>query len=297
MRARASLWCGVAAIGTAVFAENLFGRQLNTFFMLYPGIDKILHTIEYGLVTVGIYALARRAAAADQVRARQAATVVALMFAVADESLQRLFPARSVETFDVLANFSGITLGWLCIRRPRPSVLFVVASLALATSAFVTYNTHSRQIEYLRGLESSRARDFVRAREHYQRAYASGMRSAGLHNELGWVEIESGIGDPVKAVGYASIALEMDPRNPNVIDTYGWALLHAGRTAESVTALERAYAASPDMFCIHYHLGAAYLASGRRDQARFHFEKQIAKPRTREAGLARAALRALDGGR
>jgi Tfp pilus assembly protein PilF len=229
-------------------------------------------------------------------RATGLALVASLSLAAFDESVQRLFPARSVETFDFLANLAGITLGWVVTHGAARAVRLIATAAAVATSLFVAYDTHVRLIDYSRALEYERRHDFVKAREHYQLALASGMRTATLFNELGWVEIESGVGDPRKAVEYARTALDMQPDNPDVVDTYGWALLHAGRTSEAVAALERAYAASPNMYCIHYHLGRAYLASGRTDEARMHFARQIDKPGTREAVFARQALDRLEAG-
>jgi hypothetical protein len=48
------------------------------------------------------------------------------------------------------------------------------------------------------------------------------------------------------------------------------------------------------MFCIHYHLGRAYQASGQAAKAEYHFRRQIERPETREAAFAREALQRLD---
>jgi hypothetical protein len=285
----------VVALVLLVLAENLFGGELSAFFLRFPGIDKVLHTLEYALVMVCVHVLARRAAGTTNVAVLPIALAVAIGIAVLDESLQRLFPSRSVEAFDFIANLAGITLGWVFVRRPAPRVRFAAAGLALAAAAFVTYDTHVMLIDYSRAMQYEKQHDFVRAREHYLRALAAGLKSPSLFNELGWVEIESGVGDPRKAVEYAKTARELQPENPDVADTYGWALLHAGRTTEALAELQKAYAASPDMYCIHYHLGAAYLASGRRDKAKYHFARQIEKPGTREAAFARRALEQMGG--
>jgi Tfp pilus assembly protein PilF len=82
----------------------------------------------------------------------------------------------------------------------------------------------------------------------------------------------------------------MQPDNADVLDTYGWALHHTGRTTDARNVLERAYAAKPDMFCIHYHLGAVYLAMGDREKAAVHFRRQVERRSTREAARAQEAL-------
>jgi Tfp pilus assembly protein PilF/VanZ family protein len=290
MRSRLLLAVGLAALVCAVLAENLFGRQLDAFFLEHPGIDKLLHTLEYCLVVVAVHAMLRWTEAIRSAHVVWVAIGFALGLAALDETAQRLFPARSVEALDFIANLAGITLGWVFIQRSAPRLRLAAAGLALATTGFTSYRTYATLIDYSRALGYERRHDFISAREHYRRALASGLRTPGLFNELGWVEIESGVGDPKQAIEYARTALEMQPHNPDIVDTYGWALLHAGRTQEAVEALERAYAANPEMFCIHYHLGAAYLAAGKRDAAREHFARQLEKPDTREAAFAKAAL-------
>ena len=80
------------------------------------------------------------------------------------------------------------------------------------------------------------------------------------------------------------------PDNPDVIDTYGWALHHAGRHEEALLRLQEAFRLRPDMYCIHYHLGAVYLSLAQPQLAQAHFCRQISFIGTREAGMASAAL-------
>ena len=92
---------------------------------------------------------------------------------------------------------------------------------------------------------------------------------------------------------YAERALARRPTDPDVLDTYGWALHRAGRHGEAFRYLQRAYDAKPDMYCIHYHLGAVYAALAEPEKAREHFLKQLQLPHIREAALADQALREL----
>lgn len=283
----------VVAVAGVVLAMNLFARELNALFLKYPGIDKVLHVFGYLLVYVVVYVSAERMTPDEGRRQRLAATVGVLL-SILDESVQQLAPGRSVEAFDMVANLAGLGLGWVLVRRRGDSLAFGTVALALCAASYVTWDTHVRLMDYSRALQYAQQQDFVRAREHLLRALDGGMRSPGLFNELGWVEIESGIGDPGKAVEYAKTALDMQPGNPDILDTYGWALHHAGRTADAVEMLERAYAANPNIFCIHYHLGSAYLAVGRREQAAFHFRRQVERQGTREAVFAKQALARMD---
>ena len=80
------------------------------------------------------------------------------------------------------------------------------------------------------------------------------------------------------------------PDDPDIHDTYGWALHHAGRSADALPFLERAFRAKPEMFCIHYHLGVVHLALGQTEQAVANLRRQMDRPATREAAKAKLAL-------
>ena len=152
----------------------------------------------------------------------------------------------------------------------------------------------TRQRHLYAAVQFERAGDFVGARREYLAALSAGEQGAHLYNQLGWVEIESGIGDPSMAVLYSERALALRPNDPDIFDTYGWALHHVGRNAEALSYLDRAYAARPDMFCIHYHLGEVLVALGQIDKARFHFRQQLKFVNTSEAERARRSLEKLD---
>ena len=62
-------------------------------------------------------------------------------------------------------------------------------------------------------------------------------------------------------------ALELGPDDPFILDSMGWAQFKAGRLAEAVDFLKRAYGQRPDPE-IAAHLGEAMWAAGRRDEAR-----------------------------
>jgi Tfp pilus assembly protein PilF/uncharacterized protein YfiM (DUF2279 family) len=292
-RHRYRMLAAVGVLAGLLFAANLFGAQLNRLFMALPGVDKVLHVSFFAILFVAARAAAAARVAVPRTQALLA-LVAGLVLATADELFQGLTSSRSVEAADFAADCCGLLLGWALTAPVRRAVSVGVAAAALCAAAFVTYDTHMRLRDFSRAVAYERTGDFVRAREHYLRALAGGMRSPALFNELGWVEIESGIGDPQKAVEYAKTALDMQPDNPDILDTYGWALHHAGRTGEAIRMLEQAYAADPEMYCIHYHLGAAYMAAGRREQAEMHLRRQVELRGTREAVFARQALERME---
>jgi tetratricopeptide (TPR) repeat protein len=280
------------AIGVGLVTANFAGRELNTLFLRYPGIDKAMHVTVYAI----IFTVIRWIATTMRLEAGRiplVAAAVTLAVAFADEAVQSLFPGRQVERLDIAANVAGAAIGlafaFTGTRR------LAVAAVALAAGAAITYHTHMRLQDFSQGLMHERAHRFAEARRYYLRALDAGVRTPGLLNSLGWVEIESGEGDARRAVEYAAAALALRPDDPDILDTYGWALHHAGRHEEARAALERAYADAPDMFCIDYHLGSVYRALGRAEAAGDHFRRQMRKTKTREARLAARALADLEG--
>ena len=213
-----------------------------------------------------------------------------ILIAIVDESVQWLVPSRSVEVFDLVANGAGILLGWIVVARPQRLAAIPAAALALGAAGYVAWDTHSSLADYTRGIELERQHDFAGAREHFLRAFERGLRTPALFNELAWSQVESGVGDPADAVDFARRALEMRPGSADILDTYGWALHAAGRHRDALEPLLEAYRNKPDMFCIHYHLGAVYLALGKAGEASEHFRRQVALPHKREGALASQAL-------
>jgi tetratricopeptide (TPR) repeat protein len=277
-----------------LLAANLFGRQLNQFFLAFPGIDKILH--------LGFHALlypCLRAVAAVAVRRPSAQSALAfgagLVVALADEIVQGFSPGRSVEVADIVADVAGLGLGWIATVRPAARIAAPVAAAAVLAAGLVTWHTHVRLRDYARGLRAEQARDFVAAHEHFLAAYRNGLHSADLFNGLAWSLVESGKGDPAEAVAWGRRAYDLRPDDPDILDTYGWTLVRAGRAGEAAPLLEQVYARRPDMYCIHYHLGMAYRALGREADAAAHFRQQAGLTGTHEAVLATRALAELRG--
>lgn len=284
------------AIAIAVFGPNLVGRQINELLLQMPGIDKVLHTVEYALLFVVLTWIGRRLHS-DPRRQMVVATIGGLALAGLDEAVQSLARGRHVETLDLMADAAGLTLGYVVVARPGLRLAAAASVVAVSVTGAVSYATYKRLADYSRGLEFERHGDFARARASYLRAEASGLHTPALHNGLAWTSVESGIGDPGTAVRYARIALDAEPDNADFQDTYGWALVRAGRSADALPYLQRSYAKAPGMFCIHYHLAEAYRATGQHQLAAFHYRQQQNHGGTREARLAAAALASWEQGR
>ena len=279
---------GLGVLVAIIAGANLFGVRLNGMFLEVPGSDKAVHLIAYTVAFVCFYGLAGSVSAS--VRTRVAVALSAgLALSIGDELLQELAPGRNVEFFDLVADWAGLTLGWVLSVRPGPRIAALACAAALGSAVFVAHDTYANLIDYSRAIKAERQLDFAGARVHYLSALAKGHRSADVYNGLAWVTVESG-GSAAEAASYAETALQMQPDNPDFLDTYGWSLHGAGRSAEALPYLQRAYAAKPAMYCIHYHLGDTYLALGQPATADEHFRQQASMKGTREAVLAAQAL-------
>ncbi len=280
----------VVAIAGALILEQFIGGPINKLLLRFPGIDKPLHVLGFAVM---FFVFERLLSASVRNARRRVLVAVGLGIALAlsDETLQSWFPHRNVELADIVADCCGLTLG-ASVAWPgavaRRQMLAVAAVTVASSITFISYLTTR---DYSAGVRAEARRDYSVARQHYLKAFDSGLRTASLYNGLGWVEIESGEGDPAKALEYASVALSMRPEDADVLDTYGWALLHAGRSQDALPALLKALEKKPQMYCIHYHLGQTYRRLGRLSEAQAELELQLARtPAGPDALLARTAL-------
>ena len=108
-------------------------------------------------------------------------------------------------------------------------------------------------------------KDYKGAIAHYQAALKIDPDNTLILNNLAYVMAESG--DPT-ASQYAERAYRQAPFNPNVVDTYGWALVQNGQTAKGVEVLRSASNLAPGNPDIRLHLGKALLKSGDKAGAK-----------------------------
>lgn len=83
-------------------------------------------------------------------------------------------------------------------------------------------------------------------------------------NNLSWVYSE--MHDP-KAVTVGAKAYALAPTSPNVLDTYGWALLGASQVDKALPILAKAAKLAPDAPTIQYHLAVAQDRAGDKKSA------------------------------
>jgi len=100
----------------------------------------------------------------------------------------------------------------------------------------------------------------------YRAALALSNTYAAPLNNLAYLYLD-GYGSKEEALRLAERALALDPENPGILDTFGYALLKNNRHREAREYLEKAVALLPDEPTINYHLALAHRAAGDKKQA------------------------------
>jgi Flp pilus assembly protein TadD len=85
-----------------------------------------------------------------------------------------------------------------------------------------------------------------------------------LLNNLAMLYIDNA---DVRALATAEKAYRALPKVPGVQDTYGWAVVRAGKSAEAVDILRVALQGMPDNAEVQYHLAAALAEAGNTSEA------------------------------
>lgn len=280
----------VISVGGLFWLEDAGADLLYRLMVYLPGVDKVLHVLQALVLMFVFHRLASRLTGGGRAASWLAAAAT-ITVSVIDELQQMWQPGRSVELADLAAAASGTIIGVASLHRSRRVWSKVAIACGLLLAVAVTYRSYqaTKGLTLAQRMESAgRLRE---ARAAYQRMVAAGPVTPEAYNSRAWAEIESGVGNAEAAVQYAELLLEERPDDPNTLDTYGWALYHAGRTDEARTQLTRAYELNPQMNTIHYHLGMVALAQGRASEARLHFEAQVLRvPKSRETERARALL-------
>ncbi len=290
-----ALALGVAAIGSILLLENLGASPLNRLLLWLPGVDKVLHTAQSFVIFRVLYWLLAGRTSTESKRALVAG-IGAAIFACFDEIQQAVMPGRSVEFADIGASVAGAMLGAASVVVHRAArVAVVMAACAAMTSGWITYSSYSMTKDYKLGLRLEADGRYAEAKVAFERALKAGFENAELLNSLAWANLQSGVRDPEESVALAGRSLLLRPGDPNTLDTYGWALYTSGRFLEAVAPLEKALAQDPEIYCVHYHLGATYLQLGDRPSAESHLRAQVAHfPAAEESTRAAALLEKMD---
>jgi Flp pilus assembly protein TadD len=130
-------------------------------------------------------------------------------------------------------------------------------------------------LQLMRGGALDRAGDWPRAREALRIAQRLAPEQPVVLNYLGYALLIRGE-DAAEAERLIRDAHARAPDNAAITDSLGWALFLRGNLAEAIPLLERAAEGEPADVEINEHLGDAYLAAGRRVEARFAWAAALA---------------------
>ncbi|MFP5504938.1 MAG: VanZ family protein, partial [Gammaproteobacteria bacterium] len=253
--------------------------------LAWPGSDKAAHFLVHLLLTGVIHRLLRRfRPALTAARAIGLAAIGSLSLGLLDEMQQFFVGGRDFDPFDIVANICGAATAAMLIAAvaTRAYRIAVLTLLPLGVFAGVYAHSHAETKLFNAGILQIRAGDLAGAQRTFREAIARGQGRPALYNELAWLELEYLRGDPVEALALTTLAVQAEPDNPDFLDTHAWALHRNGRHQEALRFLQRALAAAPGIYCIHYHLGAVYHALGEDALAAGHLRRQFAVSETGE---------------
>ena len=113
------------------------------------------------------------------------------------------------------------------------------------------------------------------AMDHYEKVLAQHPGNVIALNNLAWLYLEE---DPKRALRHAEQAYQASPDRPEVLDTYGWALVRNGEAQKGLTFLQDALVKAPHLAQIRYHTAVALHKTGRDREARLELEQALRSP-------------------
>jgi tetratricopeptide (TPR) repeat protein len=121
-------------------------------------------------------------------------------------------------------------------------------------------------VHFILGVVHAKAGRSVAAIAAYRRAAELDPEAFAPRNNL--AELLAEVGDLEGALAAAQEAYALADDNPYVMDTLGWLYLRRGLVARSISVLEDAHRAAPELPDAQLHLALAYRDAGRTDDAR-----------------------------
>ena len=104
----------------------------------------------------------------------------------------------------------------------------------------------------------------------YKRIIALDPTNAQAHNNLSYLYSSIGV-NLQQALREARIANQLQPDNPYLEDTLGWAFYRNGMLKEALIVLHKAIEAQPDIADAHFHLASVYYDLDRFEETVKHF--------------------------
>jgi tetratricopeptide (TPR) repeat protein len=127
---------------------------------------------------------------------------------------------------------------------------------------------------YDRGIALERAKDWGRAESDFLTALRLAPDQPYVLNYLGYSWTEQGR-NLARARQMIERAVEQRPNDGAVIDSLGWVMLRQGDVAGAVKSLERAVELVTEDATLNGHLGDAYWAAGRRQEAMYQWRRAL----------------------
>ena len=129
-------------------------------------------------------------------------------------------------------------------------------------------------IHYSRGIAHERAKNWDAAENDFKKALELRPDDPNVLNYLGYSYLDRGVklGEARKLI---EGAYKQRPNDGYIIDSFGWALFMNGEYELAVQNLEKAVESAPSDGTINEHLGDAYWKVGRRNEARFQWNRAL----------------------
>ena len=187
-------------------------------------------------------------------------------------------PADYVQLGDLLADSSSLTEAALAYARAHE--LWRAGSYP---------NIPEWTLLVARGGALERGGNWPEARAALREAYRLAPREPVVLNYLGYAQLERGeaLEESERLIREA---LQLAPDSAAITDSLGWALHIRGRTGEAIPLLERAARSEPADVEINEHLGDAYYAAGRRNEARFAWAAALVYAEADDAARLRTKI-------
>jgi putative PEP-CTERM system TPR-repeat lipoprotein len=97
----------------------------------------------------------------------------------------------------------------------------------------------------------------------YEKILATDPKNSVALNNLAWLYLSI---DKSKAVTFSERAYKTKPKDPGILDTYGWALVQQGEAKKGRRLLKEALDKMPNVADIRYHYAVALIQSGDKDE-------------------------------
>ena len=143
-----------------------------------------------------------------------------------------------------------------------------------AISMYEAQNNLRWQLYYARGIIHERLKIWPNADQDFRSALALNPDQASVLNYLGYSLIERGE-KLDEAMEMITKAVEIEPNSGYIVDSLGWGKFRLGQYEEAVPDLERAAELMATDPIVNDHLGDAYWAVGRKNEARFQWRRAL----------------------